>query len=211
MLGQLGGIVLALVPLLLNLLRQLWQLILPALKWLSKQWAAVLPRIRTVLPGSLNKLPDQALTAITIALVILLLLLPKAFTSDRSAAVAQTPAETEIVEQPSKPKIPARPNPNARRIAKIQGQLIEVTAPYAEDLVQVVQADFNRGDLLLSVTDGWSDLEAAQREQLANKLLKRAKKLKFQQLDITDAEGTVLARSPVIGSEMVLFVNTKPA
>lgn len=212
MFGQLGGIVLALVPVLLDLLRQLWQIILPALQWLGKQWTAVLPKIRTVLPSSLNKLPDQALTAIAVAFVLLLLFLPSALSPKAAPAVAQSSANTEIIDQPnqSKPQ-PARPNPNAKRIARVQNQLVEVTTPYAEDLVQAVQADFARGNLLISVTDRWNDLEASQREQLANELFKRSKKLKFDQLDITDAEGKRLARSPVIGSEMVLLAGTKAA
>lgn len=209
MFGQLGEIVLALVPVLLDFLRQLWQLILPALKWLGKQWTAVLPKIRTVLPGSLNKLPDQALTAIAVAFVLLLLLLPRALSPQAAPTVAQPPAETEVVEQPQ-PQ-PAPPSPNAKRITKIQNQLLEVTAPYAEDLVQAVQADFARGSLLISVTNDWNTLEASQREQLANELFKRSKKLKFDQLDITDAAGTQLARSPVVGSNMVLLVGTKAA
>lgn len=213
MLGQLGGIVLALVPVLLDLVHQLWQLILPILKWFGKQWTAVLPKVRTVLPTSLSKLPDQALTAIAIALVLLLLLIPRAFTAERSPAVVKTPAETEIVDQPSEPQLPAakQPNPTDKRITKIQDQLVEVAAPYMEDLVQAVQADFTRGHLLISVTDRWNSLKNSQREQLANELLKRSKKLKFEQLDITDAEGTLLARSPVVGSGIVLMVGTKAA
>jgi hypothetical protein len=211
MLGQLGGIVLAFVPVLLSLLRQLWQLLLPILKWFGKQWTAVLPKIRTILPGGLSKLPDQALTALTIALVLLLLLIPRAFIANRSPAVAKTPDGMELIDQPNEPPVVKRPNPNAKRIATIQNQLMEVSAPYVEDLVQAVQADFARGRLLLSVTDGWNALEPSQREQLANELLKRSKKLKFDQLEITDAEGTLLARSPVVGSNIVLLRATKPA
>jgi hypothetical protein len=76
-------------------------------------------------------------------------------------------------------------------------------------LVQAVQADFARGRLLLSVTDDWKALESSQRERLANELLKRSKKLKFEQLDITDAEGKLLARSPVVGAQMVLLTGTQ--
>lgn len=210
MLGQLGGIVLALVPVLLDLLRQLGQLLVSILKWVSQQWTAVLPKIRTILPASFRQLPDSALTATAIVLLLLLLLIPRALISDRSSAVTQAPAATEIVDQPSEPAVKP-PNPNAKRIATIQNQLAEVTAPYAADLVQAVQADFARGRLLLSVTDSWAMLESSRREQLANELLKRAKKLKFEQLEITDADGSVLARSPVVGSNMVLLVATKAA
>ena len=212
MLGQLWGIILALVPALVDLLRQLWQITLLSLKWVSKQWTLILPKLRTVLPTSLNKLPDSALTGIAIALLVGLFLLPRALLPNRPPAIAETPTGTETVEKPSVPQPPApRPNPNAKRLATIQNQLIEVTTPYAEDLVQAVQADFAKGRLLLSVTSRWNTLEASQREQLANELLKRSKKLKFEQLDITDIEGTLLARSPVIGTQMVLLAGTKAA
>lgn len=213
MLGQLVQILLALVPVLIDLLRQLWHLILPTLKWFGKQWASVLPKIRTVLPARLNTLPDQALTVIAIALLILLLLIPRAFLTKPSPVIAETPAGTEIVDQPNQPQpaVAARPNPNAKRIATIQNQIEDVIAPYAADLVEAVQADFARGHLLISVTNQWNALSASQREQLANELLKRSKKLKFEQLDITNAEGTPLARSPVIGSDMVMLLETKAA
>lgn len=208
MLGQLFGIVLALIPALLELLGQLWQLIWPVLKWFGKQWILLLPKIRTVLPAGLNKLPDQAITATALALLLLLFLIPRAFSPDRSPAVVTAPTPTEAVEQPDEsPPVRTRPDPNAKRIATIQNQITEVTTPYAEDLVQAVQA-FAKNRLLISVTDRWNTLEDSQRERLANELLKRSKKLKFEQLEITDAEGTTLARSPVVGSHMVLLLKT---
>lgn len=208
MLGQLLGIVLALIPALLELLGQLWQLIWPVLKWFGKQWTLLVPKIRTVLPAGLNKLPDQAITATALALLLLLFLIPRAFSPDRSPAVVTVPTPTEAVEQPDEsPPVRTHPDPNAKRIATIQNQLAEVTTPYAEDLVQAVQA-FAKNRLLISVTDRWNTLEDSQRERLANELLKRSKKLKFEQLEITDAEGTTLARSPVVGSHMVLLLRT---
>lgn len=209
MLRQLSGIVQALVPVILNLLRQLWQLTLAFLRWLQQQWAVLLPKIRTVLPASWQtKLPDQVITAVAIGLLALLLWIPIALRPNQSPAVAKSsePGQTDRRPAPASPVAPA-PDPN--RIAAIQEQLSEVMAEYAEGLIQAVEANFLRSRLTVNVGDEWYTLEAAQRDQLANELLKRSKKLDFNTLEIADLEGVLLARSPVVGATMVLLVGSQ--
>lgn len=211
MLSQLGGIVRALVPVILNLLRQLWQLTLAFLRWLQQQWAVLLPKIRTVLPASWQtRLPDQVITAVAIGLLVLLLWIPIALRSDQSPAVAKgsKPGQTNRRTAPASP-VESVPDPN--RIAAIQEQLSEVTAEYAEGLIQAVEANFLRSRLTVNVSDEWYTLDAAQRDQLANELLKRSKKLDFDTLEIADLEGILLARSPVVGATMVLLVGSQSA
>jgi hypothetical protein len=203
LLGQLGGILLAVVPLLLNLLRKLGQLALTALKGLAKLWAAILPKIRTVLPATWNaKLPDAVITAIAIGLLALLLWLPTTVLSDRRA-VAQVPEQTDNSTKP------VAVDPNAKRVAAIQEQLTEVSTEYTDSLIEAVQANFPRNRLTLRVNDSWYSLESTQRERLANELLKRSQKLAFQTLEIADLKGTVVARTPVVGKQMVLLMTVK--
>jgi hypothetical protein len=55
------------------------------------------------------------------------------------------------------------------------------------------------------VDDAWYELRASRQNKLAAEMLDRAQELEFNRLVITDAEGTLLARSPVVGSEMIIL------
>lgn len=204
MLGQLWGIIIAALPALFNLLRNLLQLGLSVVKWLGKQWVSLLPKIRAILPATLqSKLPDQAITAAAMALLVLVISVPRA-RSPHPQSEAQTAEPRETLDLPSQ----RRPDRNANRVAALQKQLTEVTAPYDENLVEAVQANFATRHLTISMTENWNALDLAQQEQIANELLKRSERLKFSQLEITDAEGEVLARSPVVGKKVVLLKTT---
>lgn len=207
MLRQLWEIGLAFVPVLLNLLGRLWQLTGVVLQWALRQWAALLPQIRRILPAPWNtKVPDFAITAVAATLLTLLLWLPIAQPFSRSSAVVDKPEHPASGPQP-----PVEPAPDPTRIAAIQEQITEVTTEYAEGLIQAVQINFLRNRLTVSVGDNWYALSESQRDQLANELLRRSKKLGFDQLEIANLEGTLVARSPVVGSNMVVLENVKQA
>ncbi len=72
-------------------------------------------------------------------------------------------------------------------------------------LIQSVQANFRSSRLTIKVGEGWYGLSQPQQNTLANEMLQRAKELDFSKLEITDAEGTLLARSPVVGPEMIIL------
>jgi hypothetical protein len=72
-------------------------------------------------------------------------------------------------------------------------------------LIQSVQANFRVSRLTVKVGDGWYELSEPQQDNLANEMLRRAQELNFSKLEITDPEATLLARSPVVGTEMVIL------
>ena len=87
MLHQLGGILLAFIPLLV-------QIVLKLLTWLSRQWGLLLPKLRPILPTALRNLPDAVITAVAIALLVLLLWIPTVLFGHKPA-VASQPAGTD--------------------------------------------------------------------------------------------------------------------
>jgi hypothetical protein len=204
MVGQLLGIVLAALPLVFNLLLRLMQLMLKGLKGIQVWWVGILPQLRSRLPEPWKtKLPEQVLTAI--ALLFLLSFL--------SAIFALLPGKPPaLVKAPnfSAPSLPNEPapihSPVARldRLTKIQAQLAEIASPYSEGLVESVQVG-RHSRLKVTIGSGWYALEPRQQDQLANEVLKRSHKLKFEQLELITAEGILLARSPVVGSGMLML------
>ncbi|HEY9655442.1 MAG TPA: hypothetical protein V6C50_08110, partial [Crinalium sp.] len=54
-------------------------------------------------------------------------------------------------------------------------------------------------------------LSRAQQDKLASELLRRSQDLDFLKLEMVDGAGTLLARSPIVGAEMILFKRTNNA
>ena len=87
----------------------------------------------------------------------------------------------------------------------IQNRVSEITDSYADGLIQSIQTKFQGSRLIITVGDDWYNLEQSQQNKLAARMLERARDFDFSQLEITDPEGTLLARSPVVGTDMVIF------
>jgi hypothetical protein len=94
--------------------------------------------------------------------------------------------------------------PEQKLIAAIQDQVAEISNQYVSGLIQSVQANFRASRLTVKVSPEWYGLTRSQQDTLASEMLQRAQQLDFVKLEITDSEGTLLARSPVVGSEMVI-------
>lgn len=207
----------------LQKLRQFWQIALPKLQagasatykgtiyawgilrtggqkvWVW--WQGIIPKIRGLLPASLQtQLPDAVLTgAIAAILILFLWLTPFLFFSKPSPQVATVPPAPSALPSPS-PSPPAQPP-----IALIQDQVAEISNQYANGLIQSVQANFRANRLTVNISEGWYELSETQQGKLANDILRRVQQLDFSKLELADSNGTLLARSPVVGSEMVVL------
>jgi hypothetical protein len=95
--------------------------------------------------------------------------------------------------------------PEQNLIASIENQVAEITNQYANGLIQSIQANFGGSSLTIKVSDDWYNLKQPQQDNLAAQMLERSKELDFSHLEITDPQGTLLARSPVVGNDMVIL------
>ncbi len=121
------------------------------------------------------------------------------------AKPAPSPTNTPV-PKPTPP--PLKLTPEQTLIARIQDQVADVSNHYVSGLIQSVQANFRSSLLTVKVGDDWYTLAQAQQNKLANEMLNRAQQLSFVKLELTDPEGNLLARSPVVGSEMVILQRT---
>ncbi|QZZ19599.1 hypothetical protein J5X98_19970 [Leptothermofonsia sichuanensis E412] len=119
--------------------------------------------------------------------------------------VAQKPAVRVSPAPTVKPSPPLKLTPEQKLIAQIQDQVAEITNQYVNGLIQAVQANFRSSRLIVKVGNGWYGLSQPQQNKLANEMLGRARQLNFSKLEITDPEGVLLARSPVVGPEMIIL------
>jgi len=111
---------------------------------------------------------------------------------------------------PEKPQpveiIPPPPlTPEQTLIAAIQNQVAEITNRLGGGLVESVQANFSSSSLTVKVAQDWYKLSAVEQNQLATKMWKEANSLDFSKLEIANREGKLIARSPVVGSEMIIL------
>ncbi|MBD2034577.1 hypothetical protein H6F76_05970 [Leptolyngbya sp. FACHB-321] len=126
----------------------------------------------------------------------------------------EAPKPIEISPAPSKPSPPPPPlklTPEQALIARIQDQVAAISNRYASGLVQSVQANFRGSRLIVNISDDWYGLSQAQQDKLASELLRRSQDLDFLKLEMVDGAGTLLARSPIVGAEMILFKRTNNA
>ncbi|MEG4984861.1 hypothetical protein QUB08_03625 [Microcoleus sp. BR0-C5] len=111
---------------------------------------------------------------------------------------------------PEKPQpveiIPPPPlTPEQSLIAAIQNQVTEIKNRLGGGLVESVQANFASSILTVKVAEDWYKLSELEQNQLATKMWKEANSLDFSKLEIANMEGKLIARSPVVGSEMIIL------
>jgi len=190
---------------------------LPSFDRVEGWWKGLLKQIRALLPASLNqKLSDWSLTGAIATTLVVLLWTTAALMPGKPAEVTAvipkeipTPSELTAPEQPEPVAIAPPPapvlTPEQNLIAAIQNQVTEITEKYANGLIQSIQANFPSSFLGVKVSEGWYNLNPSQQDKLADEMLRRSQELDFSKLQITDPEGTVLARSPVVGTHMVIL------
>lgn len=132
-------------------------------------------------------------------------------------AIAPEPSEPESIAQPpsSPPKLELSPEQQA--IAAIQEEASTIAARYgSQELVESIRADFRSSRLIVTVPNqAWFNLGERQQDRFAADLFARSRRLDFSKLELQDPQGTLLARSPVVGDRVVIFqrsaVNPVPA
>ena len=191
--------------------------LLPSFPRLEAFWDSTLAKIRSVLPAAWNeKLSDWGLTGAIAGIVVVLLLTTVALLPKTPAQVAKAPPNT--IDAPPELTAPEPPQPveevtlppqdltpEQGLIAAIQNQVAETTDQYGNGLIQSIEVNFPGSRLIVKVSDGWYDLKESQQNKLADEILRRSNELDFSKLEITDLEGTLLARSPVVGPNMVIL------
>ncbi|PMB20822.1 hypothetical protein CEN45_16200 [Fischerella thermalis CCMEE 5198] len=90
-------------------------------------------------------------------------------------------------------------------IATIENQVAEVSDRFASGLIKSIQANFLTSNLDIKISDDWYTLSESEQNKLAAEILQRSQELDFTHLEISDSQNRLVARNPVVGSEMVIF------
>ena len=191
--------------------------ILPTFDKLQAFWDATLAKVRSLLPTAWNeKLSDWALTSAIAGVVVVIMVTTATLLPETPAQVAKAPPNS--IDAPPELKAPQPPQPvevvqppqpeltpEQSLVAAIQQQVAEITERYGNGLIQSIDANFLASRLMVKVSDRWYSLKESQQNKLADEILRRSRELDFSRLEITDLEGTLVARTPVVGSNMVIL------
>lgn len=177
----------------------------------------LLRTLRSLLPQTWQaQLSDELLGAILLGAAVLLLAIwqPLSRPASPPVAVAPSPVQPEASAAAPEDRLPlpsplplplTEVSPEQTPIADLQEQVAEITQSYAAGLIETVQARFQQGALQVDLGPQWYDLSRQQQRQLAQDIYGRAEQLEFSQLYLFDRDGTLVARSPVVGSQMVIL------
>lgn len=130
---------------------------------------------------------------------------------EKPPAIAVSPSPLPSLAPSPVPSPPLKLTPEQKLIAAIQDQVAEISNQYVSGLIQSVQANFRSSRLTIKLGTGWYELSQGQQDKLANEMLRRTRELDFSKLEMTDAEGSLLGRSPVVGTEMVILKRVQSA
>ncbi|KAF3884873.1 MULTISPECIES: hypothetical protein [Nostocales] len=95
--------------------------------------------------------------------------------------------------------------PEQTLIAAIENQVAEISDRFGSGLIQSIQANFRSSNLTVKISNEWYNLKQSQQDKLAADILQRSKDLDFSHLEIIDSQGRLVARNPVVGTEMIVF------
>ncbi|MFB2892750.1 hypothetical protein ACE1CI_07390 [Aerosakkonemataceae cyanobacterium BLCC-F50] len=113
------------------------------------------------------------------------------------------PKPPEIIE--TLPPPPPVLTPEQSLIVAIQNQVTDIVGGFADGLIVGIKADFPNNFLSLQVANDWYTFDSAKQDQLAAQMWQRSQELDFEKLEINDTQGRLVARSPVIGSNMIIW------
>ncbi|MDJ0674084.1 MAG: hypothetical protein QNJ36_01560 [Calothrix sp. MO_167.B42] len=122
-----------------------------------------------------------------------------------TAVPEETPlSEPEVTPTPIPPKKIVL-TPEQALIAAIENKVAEISDRIAPGLIQSIQANFRTSSLTVIIGDQWYNLPTSEQRKLATDMLQRSQELDFSHLEIMDAQKKLVARNPVVGTEIILF------
>ena len=123
------------------------------------------------------------------------------------------PTPTPVIETETTSTPVVELTPEQALLAAIENQFsdISVSVKNTKDkniisqLIKPLQANFRTSDLTVKISDIWYNLEKSQQDKLAAEILQRSQELNFIHLEVVDSQKKIIARSPVVGNEMIIF------
>lgn len=143
---------------------------------------------------STNKInwPWLGIVAIILIVISLTAFLSNPQFIEEEIAIEVPPAELEFTSE-------------QKAIAAIEKQIETIATSYDKTGISNIKPNFVADILTLELTEDWQELERDEKEKITNKWLEESRQLEFKKLEIIDDRGVLVARSPVIGKNIVIL------
>lgn len=167
-------------------------------------WTAILYQFRQILPASVRQLSDGILTVLVLLTITASTwIFNSLFSSGVDATILSQPPA--IVSSPVGSVTASNTSPEQAFIEAIQSQLSDITSQYSDDVIQTLSVDLDRNLLVVQLKSSWYLISDDKQNQVTDKIWIQAKENKFTQLQIQDAQGISIARSPVVGNHPIIL------
>jgi hypothetical protein len=160
---------------------------------------------RRILPRSLRQLSDPILTAIVIGFVTVSIWVVDSFALPGVDPTVATEPAPAVATRSNSEKVAPKINPDLAFITAIQTQLSDVTSQYPDKIVRGLQVDVATDRLIVQLAPAWYTLDESSQNDLIDRMWLQSKANHFTKLEIQDAVGRSIARSPVVGREMIIL------
>ncbi len=166
-------------------------------------WTAIVQLFRRILPPPIRQLSDALLTAIlAIGLTVAIWLVDGWLAAPAQTPVVTTPT-TPIVAQPTSTVAPI--DPEQAFIDAIQAQLDDITSEYPDGIIHTLQVDLPRDLAIVRLNPVWYTINDNEQDRLSDRMWLQARANHFSKLELQDPTGQTIARSPVVGQQMVVL------
>lgn len=135
---------------------------------------------------------------------------PVATKPSPTAKLVSPPSQTPVTTKPTPvptvaPTLVSEKSPEQVQLEKIQVQMTAIASQYTDTQVRSVSQNLGTKRLTVDVSDGWYTLNPSRQDQLADAMLQRSQDLSFKALEIRDAHRQVVARSPMVGDQVIIL------
>jgi hypothetical protein len=167
-------------------------------------WTVTLEQFRRILPAPIRQLSDAILTGMVVLLVtVSIWVVDGLFMPGVDPSVASQP--TAVVSNPAGVVTESAGSPEQAFIEAIQSQLSDITSQYSDDIIQTLTVDSDRNLLIVQLNPSWYLISDDRQDRVTDKMWMQAKANKFSKLEIQDAQGVSIARSPVVGNHPIIL------
>ena len=94
-------------------------------------------------------------------------------------------------------------------IAVLQGKILQFSKDYQSDLVTSIEPNIANNILIVKISNDWYQLDSTEQDIIVADMYKKSQELKFRKLEIKDQDSNLVARSPVIGQNMIVYLRKK--
>lgn len=178
-------------------------------------WAAILQQFRRFLPTPIRQLSDAILTAMLVLLVTITIWVVDGFFVPTSNPSGANPPSATVTEPPKVVPAPVTPTPAVNTtpqispeqafVEAIETQLSEITSQYPDDIIQTLSVDIARDRLVVRLNPVWYTIGQERQNSLVDRMWLQAQASHFTKLELQDPQGVSIARSPVVGKQMIIL------